>query len=73
MEKEILNKISELIKKVPDTWANTIAGRMGKSVSSVYAYASGERGIRKGKHKEVLRILIELAENEQAETKQLIS
>lgn len=73
MEQEILNKISELIKKVPNTWAKIIARKMGKSEKSIYAYTQGKRGVRKGQHKEVLRLLIELVELEQADTQKLIS
>lgn len=73
LKNEIIKKISELIPLVPDTWADTIAARMGKSTQSVYAYARGDRGTRKGYHKDVLRFLYEIIENEKRETQKLIN
>lgn len=70
---EILTKIKELIPQAPANWAETIASKMGKSTDSVYCYVRGQRGIRKGQHKEVLKLLKELVLIEQAETQKLIS
>jgi hypothetical protein len=72
MNNEILQKISELIKNAPDTWAETIAIKMGKSVNSVYAYARGDRGLKKGYHKEVLKFLKEIIASEKLENEKLI-
>jgi hypothetical protein len=45
---------------------------MGKSQNSIYAYARGERGVRRGMHKEVFKILSRLVEQKKAETKSLL-
>jgi hypothetical protein len=65
-------KIKELIQLAPANWAKTISQKMGKSEDSVYAYVRGTRGLKKGYHKEVLRLLKIMVEKEQAETKKLI-
>lgn len=70
---EIIEKIKELTPQAPPDWADKIATQMVKSVDSVYAYARGDRGIRRGYHKEVLRILKELVAEENERTKELLS
>ena len=74
MKKELITeKIKELIPQAPPDWADTIAAMMDKSTDSIYAYARGNRGIRAGYHKEVLRILKELVAEENKRTKDLLS
>ncbi|OFX52412.1 MAG: hypothetical protein A2066_21695 [Bacteroidetes bacterium GWB2_41_8] len=70
---EIIERIKELIPQAPPDWADTIAAKMGKSSGAVYAYARGDRGIRKGYHKEVLAQLKELVAEENERTKELLS
>jgi hypothetical protein len=72
-KEEIIEKIKELIPQAPSYWADSIAGKMNKSTDSVYAYARGDRGIRAGYHKEVLRLLKELVAEENKRTKELLS
>ena len=69
---QVLNRIKELIPQAPTDWIERTASEMGKSTDSVYAYCGGRRGLKKGQHKEVLRILNRLVEEEQAETIKLI-
>ncbi len=72
LNNEILQKISELIPKAPCYWVDVIAEKMGKSKKSVYAYCIGSRGIRKGQHKEVLRLLKTLVAKESETDKILL-
>lgn len=68
---DILQKIKELIPQAPGYWADVISSKMKRTLASVYYYANGERGIRKGCHKEVLRLLIELVEKENKNVRKL--
>lgn len=68
----VLVRIQELIPLAPSNWAEIAAREMGKSTNSIYAYSTGRRGMKKGYHKEVLRIINRLVEEEQAEIKKLI-
>jgi len=45
---------------------------MGKSVASVYAYARGEKGMRKGYPREVLKHLNQIIKEDQNETKKVL-
>ncbi len=63
----ILEKIEELIPVSPSNWADLVAGMMGKSVSSVRCYARGTKGLRKGRHIEVLKHLNAIAEKQKNE------
>lgn len=62
--KEVLKKIKELKDMLPSWWVDVIAKKMGKSKWSVHKYATGEVGMRKGYHKEVLRYLKQLVESQ---------
>jgi len=70
---EVLEKIKELIPKAPANWKESIAARMEKSIESITKYVAGDRGLRRGYHKEVLRILKELVAEENERTKKLLS
>ena len=72
-DKEVLQKIKELIPQVPAYWATVVSSKMGKSADSVYAYVRGTKGIRAGYHKEVLRLLKELVTDENKRTEKLLS
>jgi hypothetical protein len=63
-DKLILQQISELIQRAPSYWTDVVKGKMKVTTTAVYYYSKGLRGMRKGCHKEVLRILIELIEKE---------
>lgn len=64
-DKLILQQISELIKQAPGYWADVLKGKMKVTRAAVYYYSRGERGLKKGLHKVVLKLLIELIENEE--------
>lgn len=68
---DILQKIKELIPQAPGYWVDVISSKMKRTRASVYYYANGERGIRKGCHKEVLRLLMELVEKENKSIRKL--
>lgn len=61
---KILAQIAELIPQAPEFWMDAIAGRMDKKRTSIFYYAKGERGMRKGYHEEVLLHLTDLVEKE---------
>lgn len=63
----ILEKIEELIAVSPSNWADLVSGMMGKSVSSVRCYARGTKGLRKGRHVEVLKHLNMIMEKQKKE------
>ena len=69
--KPVLNKIKELKKIAPGTWAEQIADKMGCSISAVREYARGIKGVRNGKTIEVLEHLIEIVETEKKRIKKL--
>ena len=56
----IIQKISELIPEAPHDWAKIIAKKMGKTEVSIYAYARGERGLRRGYPLQLLKHLNKL-------------
>lgn len=68
----VLEQIQEKIKKAPHNWAEMIADRMGKNVISVYAYANGTRGLRRGYPVEVLKHLNELIEEKNSEIEKVL-
>lgn len=55
----ILNKIEELKNEVPNDWARYVARCMGVSETAVRFYAKGEKGLRSGRHIDVLEHLTE--------------
>jgi len=69
---EILKRIKELIPDAPYFWKETIATKMGKSTESVTKYVTGGRGMKVGHHKEVLRLLKEIVEEENQRIKKLL-
>jgi len=71
-DQEVILKIKELIPTAPHFWASAIAGKMKKSDDSIYAYVRGDKGIRRGHHKEVLKQLKKLIEDETDRTKDLL-
>jgi len=73
LKAQVIDKIQELIPDAPGDWVEQIASKMGKSTESVYAYARGDRGARKGYHKTVLRHLKELVAEEMKQTKKLLA
>ena len=72
-DKEVIEKIKELIPSAPAYWAKAIAGKMKKSDDSVYAYVRGDKGIRQGHHKEVLRLIKIMVEEEKQRTENLLA
>lgn len=70
---EIFKSIKELILLAPDYWADVVAAKMGKKRGAIYYYANGQRGLRKGYHKDVLRYLTELINEEKKEALKLIA
>jgi hypothetical protein len=70
---EILQSIKELIAIAPDNWADLVAAQMGKSKDSVWYYANGKRGLKKGYHKDVLRLLTEVIKNDRKDSLRLIA
>jgi hypothetical protein len=56
----ITQKIAEQIPHAPHDWAKRIAKKMGKTEVSIYAYARGERGMRRGYPLELLKHLNKL-------------
>ena len=71
-KEEVLQAIKEMIKYAPADWAQQVATEMGKTKASVYAYAKGDRGVRRGMHIAVLTILKKIEETEQARTQELL-
>ena len=69
----ILEKIQELIPEAPECWKSIIASKMGRSIESINKYVDGTRGINKGQHKEVLRLLKIVVEEEKLRVKKLLS
>lgn len=69
----ILEKIQELIPEAPEYWKNIVATKMGRSIESVNKYIDGSRGIKSGQHKEVLRLLKVLVEEEKLRVEKLLS
>jgi len=69
----VLEKIQELIPQAPECWKSVIASKMGRSIESINKYVDGTRGINKGQHKEVLRLLKILVEEENLRVKKLLS
>ena len=69
---KILEKIQELVPQAPDDWAVRISEIMGKSRESIYAYARGDKGVRKGYPREVLRHLIDIIDEETRKTEKLL-
>lgn len=67
----VIDKIQELIPQAPSDWADTIAGLMGKSVSSVRQYATGIKGIRSDKPLLVLEHLKNIVAERQKQIKKL--
>lgn len=72
-DEKVLAEIKKLIPQAPSCWVDVIASKMGKSKESIVKYARGERSIRKGYHKEVLRYLIVLVEKEKEKTRELLA
>lgn len=70
---QVLTKIKELIPQAPADWAQKIAKELDKSVDSVYSYANGTRGLRRGYPQKVLASLKKMIEEKQTETKMLIN
>lgn len=70
---EILQTIKELISVAPENWAFYVAVKMGKSQASVWYYARGKRGLKKGYHKDVLRLLTEFLKNDRKDSLELIA
>ena len=68
---QVVRKISELKEQVPSDWAERISEKMGKSPESVWAYARGERGVRKGCHLQVLRYLTAIHKEHMREIQKL--
>lgn len=64
----VVEKIAELIKKAPSDWAEQIAEKMGKCTGSIYYYASGKRGNKKGYPLEVLKHLNQIVIEKEKET-----
>ena len=71
-DQAVISKIAELIPMAPNFWAKALAALMKKSEDSVYAYVRGDRGIRKGYHKDVLRLLKKMTEDETERTNKLL-
>jgi transcriptional regulator with XRE-family HTH domain len=72
--KEALDKINKLKDEAPRDWAEQIAKRMGKSVSTVRDYANGaSKGIRNGGTLEVLKHLNDLISERNKEIKKEIN
>ena len=70
---EILKSIKELISVAPDNWADLVAAKMLKSPASIWYYARGKRGLKKGYHKDVLRILTDVINDDRKDTLMLIA
>lgn len=65
----ISKKIAALAKKAPSDWAEQIAVLMGrKSVQSIYYYAAGQRGVKKGYPLEVLKHLNRIVQEKDKRT-----
>jgi len=73
INEDVLQKISELIPQAPGYWVDVISAKMKVTRASVYYYVNGQRGLRKGRHLEVLRLLIELIEKENKGIAKLIA
>ncbi|HKI90118.1 MAG TPA: hypothetical protein VKA38_13900 [Draconibacterium sp.] len=67
----IIRKISELIPEAPHDWAKIIAKKMGKTEVSIYAYARGERGLRRGYPLQLLKHLNELVIEKEQEIEKI--
>jgi|GEM_PF-7105784 len=67
-KEQLISKIQEKMPEAPHNWAEIVAEKMGKSVASIYAYARGEKGMRKGYPREVLRHLNQIIEEDKNET-----
>jgi hypothetical protein len=65
----LAQKIAEKIPEAPHNWAEIAAERMGKHVSSVYAYARCEKGVRRGRSAELLKLLNQMIDNQKKELK----
>jgi hypothetical protein len=70
---EILQSIKELIAIAPDNWADQVAAKMKKSKDSVWYYANGKRGLKKGRHRDVLRLLTEVIKQDRKDALRLIA
>lgn len=67
-KEQLIKTIQEKKCRAPHDWAVLVAKKMGKSVPSIYAYARGEKGMRKGYPREVLRHLNQIIEKDKNET-----
>ena len=72
-DEKVLAEIKKLIPQASTYWIGVIAKKMGKSHETIKKYARGERGMRSGCHKEVLRYLIDLVEKEKEKTRELLA
>jgi hypothetical protein len=71
-KEQLIKTIQEKMPEAPHNWAEIVAEKMGKSVASVYAYARGEKGMRKGYPREVLKHLNQIIKEDQNETKKVL-
>lgn len=73
IQDDVITKIKELLPKAPPNWAFVISGRMKNTPDMVRRISKGQRGMRKGLHRHVLKHLIELIEKEQDTNSKLIA
>lgn len=71
--REVILKIEELKKRAPHDWAERIASTMGKKTVSIYAYANGTRGARRGYQVVVLKHLKKMVNEFEKEAEKLIA
>ncbi len=68
----VLQQIHEKIKKAPHNWAELVADKMGKSEVTIYAYANGTRGLRRGYPVEVLKHLNLIVADRESEIEKVL-
>ena len=72
-DKLVIDRIRELLPDAPSYWVDLVAKKMRRTTDSVYAYVRGDRGIKKGQHKEVLRLLKGIVDKTLKEDEDLLS
>lgn len=69
----VIDEIQKKIAHAPHNWASVVAAKMGKSETTIYAYANGTRGLRRGYPVEVLKHLNEIIAKQEVEIEKILN